>query len=255
MQVLSVLGNPPSLEPVASLLDGRVALVSRESLEVADGPTRYTLDSEGTWRGHGGHGGITELLDRLAPNHDYALVAGHSRPRVSTVLVGDAPPRTSGDVVAHFEDPPEADTLARLVTEAESWVTLESLVANVKQVEGTAQSGAIATFTGRVRAKDGPDDARTTHLEFDRYEEVAQDRMAELTHELESRDGVFAVRMHHRTGVIEAGEDIVFVVVLAGHRNEAFRTVRDGIDRLKDEVPIFKKEATVDEEFWVHECN
>jgi molybdopterin synthase catalytic subunit len=53
--------------------------------------------------------------------------------------------------------------------------------------------------------------------------------------------------------VIEAGEDIVFVVVLAGHRREAFRAVEDGIDRLKDEVPIFKKEATEAEEFWVHQ--
>jgi molybdopterin synthase catalytic subunit len=52
--------------------------------------------------------------------------------------------------------------------------------------------------------------------------------------------------------VIEAGEDIVFVVVLAGHRREAFRAVEDGIDRLKDEVPIFKKEATESETFWVH---
>jgi molybdopterin synthase catalytic subunit len=52
--------------------------------------------------------------------------------------------------------------------------------------------------------------------------------------------------------VIEAGEDIVFVVVLAGHRGEAFRTVKDGIDRLKESVPIFKKEATESETFWVH---
>ncbi|PSP53856.1 molybdopterin synthase, partial [Halobacteriales archaeon QH_7_68_42] len=49
------------------------------------------------------------------------------------------------------------------------------------------------------------------------------------------------------------GEDIVFVVVLAGHRREAFRTVEDGIDRLKDEVPLFKKEVTVEETFWSHE--
>ena len=67
------------------------------------------------------------------------------------------------------------------------------------------------------------------------------------------RDGVLRVLMHHRVGVVEDGADIVFVVVLAGHRREAFRTVEDGIDRLKDEVPIFKKETTTDEEFWVHD--
>ncbi|MUW15319.1 molybdopterin synthase, partial [Halorubrum sp. CBA1125] len=114
------------------------------------------------------------------------------------------------------------------------------------------RAGAIATFTGRVRARDHPDDDRTTHLAFESYEEVAADRMDAIAAELADRDGVFDVRMHHRTGVIEAGEDIVFVVVLAGHRREAFRTVEDGIDRLKDEVPIFKKETTEAEEFWVH---
>ncbi len=57
----------------------------------------------------------------------------------------------------------------------------------------------------------------------------------------------------NETGVVDAGEDIVFVVVLAGHRRESFRAVEDGIDRLKDEVPIFKKETTVEEDFWVHD--
>ena len=77
--------------------------------------------------------------------------------------------------------------------------------------------------------------------------------MDAISAELEEREGVFEVVMHHRTGVVEYGEDIVFVVVLAGHRDEAFRTVEDGINRLKDEVPIFKKEVTTDEQFWVHE--
>jgi molybdopterin synthase catalytic subunit len=101
--------------------------------------------------------------------------------------------------------------------------------------------------------KDAEDDTPTTHLEFEKYEGVAADRMRTIRSELEDRDGVFEVLMHHRTGVIREGEDIVFVVVLAGHREEAFRTVEDGINRLKDEVPIFKKESTTDEEFWIHE--
>jgi molybdopterin synthase catalytic subunit len=77
--------------------------------------------------------------------------------------------------------------------------------------------------------------------------------MAALRRDLEARDGVYAVRLHHKTGVVDAGEDIVFVVILAGHRTEAFRAVEDGINRLKEEVPLFKKEVTVDEEFWAHE--
>jgi len=132
-------------------------------------------------------------------------------------------------------------------------ITLESLVERVKASPLAERSGAIATFTGRVRVKDAADDTPTTHLEFEKYEGVAADRMRAIREELEARDGVFEVLMHHRTGVIREGEDIVFVVVLAGHREEAFRTVEDGINRLKDEVPIFKKETTENEEFWIHE--
>ncbi|MFC6724850.1 molybdopterin synthase, partial [Halobium palmae] len=114
-------------------------------------------------------------------------------------------------------------------------------------------AGAIATFTGRVRAKDGDDDPRTTALEFETYEGVADDRMDAIRADLTDREGVEEVLLHHRTGVVPDGEDIVFVVVLAGHREEAFRAVEDGINRLKDEVPIFKKETTVEDEFWVHD--
>jgi molybdopterin synthase catalytic subunit len=46
---------------------------------------------------------------------------------------------------------------------------------------------------------------------------------------------------------------VLMLVVLAGHRTEAFRAVEDAINRLKDEVPIFKKEVTEDGEFWVHD--
>jgi molybdopterin synthase catalytic subunit len=106
-----------------------------------------------------------------------------------------------------------------------------------------------------VRAKDGDDDPRTLRLEFEKYEGVAEERMGAISRELAARDGVEEVLMHHRTGVVDDGEDIVFVVVLAGHRGEAFRAVEDGINRLKAEVPIFKKETTVDDAFWVHDRN
>jgi len=104
-----------------------------------------------------------------------------------------------------------------------------------------------------VRAKDSPDDARTEHLSFEKYEGVAEARLDAIRQSLTDREGVFEVLLHHRVGLLTDGEDIVFVVVLAGHRKEAFRTVEDGINRLKDEVPIFKKETTTDEEFWLHE--
>jgi len=145
------------------------------------------------------------------------------------------------------------DAVADAIDDLEPFHTLESLVTDVKRHAEADRAGAIATFTGRVRARDDPGDVETTHLEFEKYDGVADERMAALREDLEARDGVLAVRLHHRTGVVEAGDDIVFVVVLAGHRREAFRTVEDGIDRLKEEVPLFKKEVTVEDEFWRHD--
>jgi molybdopterin synthase catalytic subunit len=59
--------------------------------------------------------------------------------------------------------------------------------------------------------------------------------------------------MHHRAGLIKAGEDIVYIVVAAGHRKELFVTLVDALERLKEEVPIWKKELTLEGDFWVHD--
>lgn len=137
--------------------------------------------------------------------------------------------------------------------EREPYETLGSLVARVKESSDQDRAGAIATFTGRVRERDAPNDEPTEHLEFEKYDGVAEERLAGIREDLLDREGVYDVALHHRTGVMTAGEDIVFVVILAGHRSEAFRAVEDGIDRLKEAVPLFKKEVTVSDEFWAHE--
>ncbi len=189
----------------------------------------------------------------MAPDFDYAFVEGCSGASVPKVVLGD---RQAADPVVHrATDGERADVDAILeATDArDPYVTLESLVREVKRSPDEDRSGAIATFTGRVRARDGDDDPPTEFLEFERYDGVAQEKMAALRRDLEARDGVFDVRLHHKTGVVEAGEDIVFVVVLAGHRGQAFRAVEDGINRLKEEIPLFKKEVTVEDEFWAHE--
>ncbi|WP_435145718.1 molybdopterin synthase [Halobaculum sp. P14] len=271
MQTLSIVGSGADgvADAIAERLDGRVATVRRTETADAVGDDPDTerpqaaapggvdaavdLAPDGDWAASGVDGSFTDALDRLAPAHDYCLVSGFSRLRLPTVVVGDA--EVPGDVVRRVDDAADLDpaALAAEIDDVEPYVTLEELVARVKRSEQADRAGAIATFTGRVRAKDAPDDDRTTHLAFEKYEGVAADRLGRIERELADRDGVLDVRLHHRVGVIEDGEDIVFVVVLAGHRREAFRAVEDGIDRLKDEVPIFKKETTESEEFWVHD--
>jgi molybdopterin synthase catalytic subunit len=237
--------------------DATIADGTHGSLTVG-GDVTYELGADGDWTASGTGLTVIGALDALAPNCAYAVVVGVPDLQYPTLAVGDSGDHESDEddtVIASVSRPGELgeDDLVRELETFEPYETLESLVARVKRSPDADRAGAIATFTGRVRARDDPDDARTEYLEFEKYEGVADERMAALEAELESRDGVLDVVLYHRTGVVTDGEDIVFVVVLAGHREEAFRTVEDGINRLKDEVPLFKKEVTVEDEFWVHE--
>ncbi|USZ67192.1 molybdopterin synthase [Halorussus salilacus] len=265
MYVLGVVGPERETRAVADELadhfgaDGRVALVERDSTDTdeADGSgadVTYRLSEQG-WTASGRDRDLPDLLDDLAPEYDYALLANYPDAAVPAVVVGDPETDPAGETLLEVEDADALDPaeVATKLAATEPHETLESLVAQTKRSEDAPYSGAIATFTGRVRAKEDPDDEPTQFLEFEKYDGVAEERMDAIRAELEEREGVFEVLLHHRTGVVEYGEDIVFVVVLAGHREEAFRTVEDGINRLKDEVPLFKKEVTTDEQFWVHE--
>ena len=193
-----------------------------------------------------------ELLSMLAPRCRYCSLPALEAWSVP-VLEG-ADEGLGGELLP--EPTPVADLdgaeLLAALEETEPYETLESLVARIKRSDRAPYAGAIATFTGRVRELEDEDDVPTDHLTFERYDPVAAERLATIREELMDRDGVEDVLLHHRTGRVDAGEDIVFVVVLAGHREEAFAAVEDGIDRLKADVPIFKKEVTVDNEYWVH---
>ncbi len=261
MQTVCVIGEASRsvADRLASRLaetGGRVATVDCTVESVGtetDG--LFELDGDGNWRASGSRRSPIRVLDSLASDYEYAVVAGLRHHRLPTVVVGDAEPAPSAPVVTTASTPAavDLDALVERVAEVEPHITLDTLVEQAKASPRADRSGAIATFTGRVRAKDSPTDARTEHLSFEKYDGVAEQRLAAISDELTDREGVFEVLMHHRVGLMDDGEDIVFVVVLAGHREEAFRTVEDGINRLKDEVPIFKKETTTDEEFWLHE--
>lgn len=227
----------------------------RESIEPPEdvGPTTYTLSAEG-WAATGEGLTLEEALDRVAPEHACAVVVGFPEAAVPDVVLG-AGTEYEGEELYGAPDPDavDMDELFDRVGDLEPHETLESLVSEVKRSPSADRAGAIATFTGRVRAKDAPSDPPTEYLEFEKHEGVADRRMRAIEDELEEREGVYEVTIHHRTGIVPAGDDIVFVVVLAGHRREAFDTVEDGIDRLKEEVPLFKKEVTSEEVFWVHQ--
>jgi len=200
----------------------------------------------------GGKGEVSQVLDSLAGDgYDYAVLEGFSETPLPKIAVGEPEDGVENVVLADGSDA-STEELVECIESLEDSETLGSLIRRVKRTEDSPKAGAVSTFTGRVRAEN-VDEGRTTHLEYEKYEGVADERMAEISDDLEAREGVYAVAMHHKTGVVRAEEDAVHVVVLAGHREEAFRAVEDGINRLKDEVPIFKKEVTEDGDFWVHD--
>ena len=101
-------------------------------------------------------------------------------------------------------------------------------------------AGAIATFTGTVRNRSRGRDV--VHLEYEAYEGMAEQVMADLATRLTERHGLHAVSIHHRVGRVDIGEASVVIAVSAPHRAEALAACKEAIDELKVSVPLWKKE-------------
>src|SRR5712692_4319099 len=110
-------------------------------------------------------------------------------------------------------------------------------------------AGAICTFTGVVR--DNSRGRSVTHLEYEAYAEMATAEMRRIAGEIAERWPEARVAMAHRTGRLQIGEASVVVSVSCPHRGEAIDACRWGIDRLKESVPIWKKEHAPDGTFWI----
>jgi molybdopterin synthase catalytic subunit len=110
-------------------------------------------------------------------------------------------------------------------------------------------AGAVVVFEGTVRSPSEGRDVR--FLEYEAYEPMARSQMERIVEEVRERWPVSAVYLHHRLGRIEVGEASVVAVASAPHRPEAFEACRHLIERLKADVPIWKKEFLVDGSVWV----
>jgi MoaE-MoaD fusion protein len=110
-------------------------------------------------------------------------------------------------------------------------------------------AGAICTFTGIVR--DSSRGRSVTHLEYEAYAEMATAQMRKIADEIAEKWPEARVAMAHRTGRLEIGEPSVVVSVSTPHRAEAIAACKWGIDRLKETVPIWKKEHAGDGTYWI----
>jgi molybdopterin synthase catalytic subunit len=114
---------------------------------------------------------------------------------------------------------------------------------------GSKRMGGIATFIGCAR--DFSEGREVTRISFDAYGSMALAEMSKLRDEAMEKFSLLDARIVHRTGVVGAGEQIVFIAAGAEHRAPALQACRWLIDELKQRVPIWKKEVTPEGDEWV----
>jgi molybdopterin synthase catalytic subunit len=117
---------------------------------------------------------------------------------------------------------------------SEDPVSLDQLFRTVSR----PAAGAIVMFCGVTR--------EVPRLDYEAYREMAEERMAVIVGDCVERHALRAAAAEHRVGEVALGEPSVAVAVSAPHRAEAFAGARDAIDRIKAEVPIWKREPAPD---------
>jgi MoaE-MoaD fusion protein len=121
-------------------------------------------------------------------------------------------------------------------------------VAALEREVGNPAAGAIVTFAGTTRRDNAG--RQVTRLEYEAYEPMALLEMRKLAREAGQRWPIVRIAITHRIGAVEIGETSVAIAVSAAHRGAAFDACRFAIDRLKETVPIWKKEYFEDGGVW-----
>jgi len=112
--------------------------------------------------------------------------------------------------------------------------------------------GAIATFVGVVRGE--TEGRKTLYLEYEAYPDMAEATLAQIGDEIQERwPSIRQVAIAHRVGRLEIGETATVIAISAAHRPDVFDALHFCIDRLKEIVPIWKKEVWADGEAWKSE--
>jgi molybdopterin converting factor subunit 1 len=183
---------------------------------------------------------LRELLEERHP----AFARLRDRLAVSVNLaVADADRRLEeGDEVAFL--PPVSGGAGRC-TLSDRPLDPEEVAARVTGPD----AGGVVTFVGAVRDRARGRSIR--YLEYESYPEMAEREMERIAEEAGRSFPGARVAIAHRTGHLEIGEAAVVIVAAAPHRAEAFDACRFAIDRLKQTVPIWKKEVASDGEYWV----
>ena len=138
--------------------------------------------------------------------------------------------------------------MGRLFEIVEEPISVDEVVARL----ANPAMGAVVTFVGTVRGD--TDGRRVLHLEYEAYPEMAEQVLAQVGDEVRARwTEVQQVAIVHRVGRLDIGEVAVVIALSAAHRRQTFDALRYAIDRIKEIVPIWKKEVWADGAEWKSE--
>ena len=110
-------------------------------------------------------------------------------------------------------------------------------------------NGAVVTFLGTTR--DNFQGKRVVNLEYEAFEEMALKKMEEVRQEIQAEFAIEDIAISHRIGTVAIGQISLVVAVASPHRQEAFQACHRAVDRIKEVVPIWKKEVYEDGSRWV----
>ncbi len=118
----------------------------------------------------------------------------------------------------------------------------------IQKVE-SRNAGAITVFIGTVREM--TNGKRTLYLEYQAYKSMAEKKLNEIGNEIEKKWPNTKVAITHRIGRLEISDIAVVIAISSPHRNNAYDANRYAIERIKEMVPIWKKEVWDDGEMWI----
>lgn len=214
-------------------------LVGKKEVQVAIAPDTRVADLKKQ---------IVELFPALGPHMESTLVSVNKEYGFDEEII------PAEAEVAFF--PPvsgggdEQDSNPTLLKVQEGELDLNQMVQQIT----TGRTGAACIFTGMVRAiTEQGEPHLTEYLEYQAYQEMAEEQLEKVAQEIRSKwPAVQGIAIIQRIGHLDAGTPTVAIACSSGHRDSGvFEAARYGIDRLKQIVPIWKKEVGPDGEMWI----